>query len=127
MIKIEELAKYINPDQNGLPTLYYEGDLRSPELQKEYEKADKIEFVKKIRELIGKEGYFISKNDFGYDLVDANHFVVWVEIGNFERINQILELVKAGFAGFEHIYFQHQSQKKSIKTLIHFHFLVKIL
>ena len=128
MIEIEELAKYIKPDTNGLPTLYYEGNLRSPELQAEYEKADKAKWIEFVKNSLNDNLFLPFINNFPYDLVNAYHFVVWINQNHLDKIESILELVaKTDCAGFEYIYFQHQSQNKSIKNLIHFHFLLKKL
>lgn len=128
MIKIQELIPFIKPDENGLPTLYYEGDLRSPELQKEYEKADKAKWIEFIKQAFYNCGAFLKENkDFRYDLVNANHYIVWIYSDNLENVTKFLELYKADFAGMDFICFQHQSQNKSIKEITHFHFLVKIL
>src|SRR5574343_2050445 len=129
MIKIQELIPFINPDQNGLPTLYYEGELRSLELQAEYEKADKAKWIEFInKKTIDGGGFFLKENkDFRYDLVNANHYIVWIKSIYPQYIKKVLRLIKADFAGMDFICFQHQSQNKSIKEITHFHFLVKIL
>lgn len=129
MIEIQELIPFIKPDTNGLPTLYYEGELRSPELQAEYEKADKVKWIEFInKKTIDGGGFFLKENkDFHYDLVNTNHYIVWIKSTYPQYIKKVLRLIKADFDGMDFICFQNPSQNQSIKEITHFHFLVKIL
>jgi len=130
MFSLDFLKTKIDNSQD-FPILNFGESLRSPEMVKKYqEKLEEIkeEFV--LPEIYIKNRFFRNEDsllvscDFPYDLVDAKHFILWINSNDLEYIKKAIELTKMKFSGLDYIFFQNSSQNQNV-GLTHFHFLAK--
>lgn len=134
-IPFETIQKCINKDDYDFPTLIWNEDLRTPEVEKIYEEH-KTQIIKDgfttsqiIRQKLfpaNQKTFILEKAKFPYGLIDIRfHYILWVNSKDKETIKKAIKFEKLSFAGENYIYFQNEPKNQSVPELTHFHFLIK--
>ena len=67
--------------------------------------------------------FCIRKNNFGYNIKNSHHYVLWLENTDYLNMKYINYIVEKHFPTGKIIIFENEEQRKSIKYLTHVHII----
>ena len=83
------------------------------------------EYIKK-KYFSMNEPYVFTKNDFPYN-TDLQHYLLWINpITKNINVDETIKKVLSHIEHKEYIYFQNCQKTKSVKTIPHYHIIIKI-